>query len=139
MKDFESFVETLLETGLARSAEMNWSTCFQGIPIKSRWFSKEDSAWTFNWDEWIKEVETIEGELPYTLIEPEDWPIKADKEDLLIIKELEKNARATMREISKTLGIPLSTIKYHYHNHVVKNGLIENYHLEFIPFSISPQ
>ena len=138
-EEFQSFIESLIDAGVARSAELIWSTCFQGIPVKSRWFNSDNCVWTFNWDEWINEVETIEGELPYTLIEPEDWPIKADYEDLLIIKELEKDARTSMRNISKAVGVPLSTIKYHYREHVLKRDIIEDYQLELyrFPFPLS--
>jgi DNA-binding Lrp family transcriptional regulator len=133
-EDFEDFLQSLLELGVARSLEVNWSTCFEGIPVQSRWFSIEDNSWVFNWDEWIKEVEMIEGELPYTLVEPDDWPIKVDYEDLFIIKELEKDGRATLTDISKTLGINLEKVKYHFREHVSKRGLIEGYQVEIFRF-----
>jgi DNA-binding Lrp family transcriptional regulator len=132
--DFEAFLQSLLNLGVAGSVEVNWSTCFEGVPVQSRWFSIEEKSWTFNWDEWTKEVETIEGDLPPTLVEPDDWPIKVDYEDLLIIKELEKDGRATLTDISKTLGIPLEKVKYHFREHVSKRGLIEGYQVEIYRF-----
>jgi len=132
--DFEAFLQSLLNLGVAESVEVNWSTCFEGVPVQSRWFSIEEKSWTFNWDEWTKEVETIEGDLPPTLVEPDDWPIKVDYEDLLIIKELEKDGRATLTDISKTLGIPLEKVKYHFREHVSKRGLIEGYQVEIYRF-----
>lgn len=139
VKDFHVFLHAIKEVGVAKNFEVIWSTCFEGIPFKSRWFSVEDGQWRFNWEEWIKEVETIEGELPYTLVEPEDWPIKVDLVDVLIIKELEKDGRASLVEISEALGISLSNIKYHYFNHVLKRGLIEGYQVETyrFPFPLS--
>ena len=133
-KDFHSFLQSLQDVGVARKIETIWSTCFQGVPVRSRWFNIEDGTWTFHWSEWIKEVETIKGELPYTLIEPEDWPIKVDYEDLLIIKELEKDGRFSLSDLSKNLGMPLSKIKYHFYEHVLKNGLIEGYQIEIYRF-----
>lgn len=131
---FHSFLKSLKEVGLARNFEVIWSTCFHGIPVRRRWFSIENGAWLFHWDEWISEVERIEGELPYTLVEPEDWPIRVDYEDLLIIKELEKDARSSMTDISKTLGIPLQKIKYHFLEHILKRDLIESYQVEIYRF-----
>jgi DNA-binding Lrp family transcriptional regulator len=133
-KDFEAFLQSLLDLGVAEAIEVNWSTCFEGIPVQSRWFNIEDKAWAFNWGEWIQEVETIKGELPYTLIEPEDWPIKVDYEDLLIVKELEIDGRTTLRDISKKLGIPFQKVKYHFREHVSKRGLIEGYQVEIFRF-----
>jgi len=133
-KDFEAFLQNLVDIGVARSVEANWSTCFEGIPVCSRWYSIEDKTWAFNWNEWIKEVETIEGELPYTLIEPDDWPINVDHVDLLIIKELEKDGRVPLTNISKVIKIPLQNVKYHFREHVLKQGLIEGYQVEIYPF-----
>jgi DNA-binding Lrp family transcriptional regulator len=133
-EDFETFLQSLLDLGLAKSVEVNWTTCFEGFPVTSRWFSIEDKTWKFNWDEWIEEVETIEGDLPYTLVDPDDWPIRVDREDLLIIKELEKDGMATLTDISKTIGVPLETVKYHFREHVSKRRVIEGYQVEIYRF-----
>lgn len=133
-RSFEAYLGSLQDMGVARTVEVNWSTCFEGIPVRSRWFSIEDDAWRFNWDEWIKEVETIEGELPITLVEPNDWPLKADYTDLLLIKELEKDGGTTLTDISKALDISLEKVKYHFREHVSKRGLIEGYQVSIYPY-----
>jgi len=135
-RDFEYFLQSLVNSGVAKSFEVNWTTCHEGIPVKSRWFNIEENAWTFNWDEWAKEVETIEGELPWTLIEPDDWPVKVDYEDLLLIKELEIDGRKTLTDISKKLGISLEKLKYHFREHVSKRGLIEGYQIDIARFPL---
>lgn len=134
VEDFYSFLKSLKDAGVARNVEAVWSTCFQIIPVRSRWFSMENHTWMLHWDEWINEVETIKGDLPYTLVEPDDWPIKVDYEDLLIIKELEKDAQASMKKIAKNLGMPLSKIKYHYFEYILKRALIESYQVEIWRF-----
>jgi len=134
VEDFNLFLKSLIDLGVAKSIEVNWTTCHEGIPVKSRWFSIEENRWVFNWDEWIKEVEIIEGELPWTLVEPDDWPIKVDYEDLFIIKELEKDGRSTMTDISKKLGVSPEKVKYHFREHVSKRGLIEGYQIEIFRF-----
>lgn len=135
-KDFESFLQSLYDSGVAKSYEVYWTTCHEGVPVNSRWFNIEKNRWAFNWDEWLKEVEAIEGELPWTLIEPDDWPINVDYEDLLIIKELEIDARQSLTGISKKLGIPLERLKYHFSEHVSKRDLIESYQVEIVRFPI---
>ena len=134
VEDFHFFLRSLQDAGVARNAEAIWSTCFHEPPFKSRWFSIENGTWKFNWDEWVNEVETIEGELPYTLIEPEDWPMLVDYEDLLIIKELEKDGRASLTDISKTLGMSLEKVKWHFREHISKRDLIEGYQVEIYRF-----
>ena len=132
--DFESFIQGLVDGGVAKSYNINWSTCFEGVPIRTRWFSIENGNWTFNWDEWTKEVKITEGELPKTLIEPRDWPMKVDHLDILIIKELEKDGKKTLTDISKTLDVSLETVKYHFREHISKRGLIEGYQVEIYRF-----
>jgi len=134
VEDFSSFLKSLQDRGIAKSIEAHWSTCFQGVPVRKRWYSEGEGSWGFNWEEWANELETIQGELPYTLVEPEDWPIKADYIDLLIIKELEIDGRATLNYISKKLNQPLPKIKYHFYNHVLKQGLVEDYQVEIYRF-----
>lgn len=135
-RDFEYFLQSLIDSGVAMSFEVNWTTCREGIPVKSRWFNIEENAWTFNWKEWVNEVETIEGKLPWTLIEPADWPIKVDYEDLLIIKELEMDGRKTLTDISKKLGISVEKLKYHFREHVSKRGLMEGYEIDIARFPL---
>ena len=134
VEDFNLFFDSLIDFGIAKSVEINWTTCHEGIPVKSRWFSIEENRWVFNWERWMKEVETIEGDLPWTLVEPDDWSIMVDYEDLLIIKELEIDGRRTMSDISKSIGIPLEKVKYHFREHVSKRSLIEGYQVEIFRF-----
>lgn len=132
--DFIDYMKGLIDAGVASSIEVNWTTCHEGIPVKSRWFDYEMRSWIFDWREWLAEVETIEGCLPWTIIEPDDWPIRVDKVDLLIIKELEIDGLQPLTKISKKLGIDVENLKYHYRNHVLKNDLIEGYQVEIYRF-----
>lgn len=131
---FKDFLKSLVDLGLAKSFEINWTTCHEGIPVKSRWFNNVENQWIFNWAEWVEEVRSIEGELPWTLIEPRDWPIKVDYDDLLIIKELEIDGMRSLTDISKKLEIPFERVKYHFREHVSKRNLIEGYNVEIYRF-----
>ncbi len=135
-RDFESFLQRLVDSGVAKSFEVNWTTCHEGIPVRIKWFNSDEKIWTFNWNEWTKEVETIEGELPWTLIEPNDWPIMVDNVDVLIIKELEIDGKISLSGISKKLGISEEKLKYHFREHVSKRDLIEGYHIDIARFPI---
>lgn len=133
-EEFRLFIRSLKEAGIVREAEVIWSTCFHNVSVSSRWFNSEEGGWVFKWDEWMAEIETIEGKLPHTLTEPEEWPNKADYTDMLIIKELEIDGKASLPDISKRLELPLSTVKYHFHKHVTKLGLIGGYQVEIYRF-----
>jgi DNA-binding Lrp family transcriptional regulator len=134
LKDFLEEVERL---GVAQSIELLWSTCFHTVNLTKNWFDEVRGTWILHWEKWLKEVSSADVELPYTLKDPENFPLRADKTDLLIINELEKDATVTLASIARKLGTSLQNIRYHYETHVVKHGLIETFQIGMIPFDRS--
>ena len=68
------------------------------------------------------------------LRDPGEYSTKIDAIDLQIINELEENAKLSLPEISALLDVPLSKIKYHYHEHIIKRNLISGYQVEIYRF-----
>jgi hypothetical protein len=136
--DEEKFIEffnTLVELGVVRDYHLHWTTDPQYPGISSKWYRIQDKTWFYNWDEFFTEVSTEDGEnISEILRDPIEYTPKIDTTDLQIIKELEKNAKLTLPEISKLLDIPLSKIKYHYNEHIIKKGLISGYQVEIYRF-----
>jgi DNA-binding Lrp family transcriptional regulator len=100
--------------------------------LKENWFDPESKAWIFQWDKWIEEIPTKGTELPHTLMDPKDFPVKADYIDILILTELEVNSAASFRDIAKILNVAPETISYHYKNHILKRGLLEQSRIFFL-------
>ncbi len=134
---FEEFLQELKILGIAEDISLLWSTCFHTVNRTSKWFDNSCENWIFPWDIWLKEIFLEKGELPYTLKDPESFTLKADKTDLLILKELEKDATITLAEIARMLGTTLQNIRYHYERHVIQNGLIEDFQIAILPFERS--
>jgi hypothetical protein len=131
---FESYVNQLEKLGIARRARIYWSTCFHYVPLNSKYFDQNTKAWIFDWNKWLEEIENAKSNLPYTLIDPEDFPNMADEVDLFILKELEKDASITFRELAKKLNISPQLIRYHYYNHVIGRGLLESFEISIFYF-----
>ena len=132
--EFEDFVEEVERMGLTRSVELVWSTCFHTVNLTRDWFDGEQETWLFRWKEWLGEVSSADDDLPYTLKDPGDFPLRADETDMFIIKEMEKDATVTLASIAKKLGTSLQNIRYHYKTHIVKRGLIETFQMAILPF-----
>jgi len=132
--EFESFLKELRKTRVAENVQMMWSTCFHTVNPTRKWFNRHSETWTFPWDKWLEEIPCGKSELPYTLMDPQSFVLKADETDLFIVKELEKNATISLTAIARKLGTTLQNIHYHYENHVMKNGLIETFQIGFLPF-----
>jgi DNA-binding Lrp family transcriptional regulator len=128
-KQFVEFLETLAKLPPIRSVKFYWSTCFQNINTTSTWFDSTSEEWVFSWDSWLKEIPMKEGELPYTLKDPDEYPQKADWADIVILKELEKDSTVKLSQIAEKLHTSLQRVKYHYENHVIKEKMYEGHQI----------
>jgi len=125
--EFEAFMREMKHLGVAKDAQICWSTCFQGGRITSEWFDTLQEKWVFPWDEWVKEVQTQKTDLPYTLMEPEGYYNYGDEIDIKILEKLEADATRSLSYVAKSLGISRQLAQYHYREHLIKKRLIEGY------------
>jgi|Deesub1362B_J571_1020462.scaffolds.fasta_scaffold00003_674 DNA-binding Lrp family transcriptional regulator len=123
------YLEALASHNIIRTYEIYYSTCFHRVNPTMTWFDLKINDWRFDWQGLIKEIEISSTYLPYTLRDPADFPILADEMDVFILKELEKNAIVSFREIAKKTGTTPQNIYYHYHHHIVANRLIEDFQI----------
>jgi DNA-binding Lrp family transcriptional regulator len=135
--EFKDFIEEVERMGVTKNIELFWSTCFHTVNLTRNWFDGEGGTWVFPWEEWLEEVSSADDELPYTLKDPEAFPLRADETDMFIIGELEKDATVSLASIARKLGTSLQNIRYHYETHVVKRGLIETFQMAILPFDRS--
>jgi DNA-binding Lrp family transcriptional regulator len=135
--NFEHFVHSLEEFGVARNVRFFWSTCFQSVHSRLNWFNEQTKSYIFHWDKWIRQIPNQSTKLPYTLIEPKEFPIKADEIDLFILKEMEKDPTVHLASIAKMLGISQQLLGYHYRNYILKRGLIESFEVWSFHFDLA--
>ena len=132
---FIEFFNTLVELGVVRDYHLHWITSAYYPGISSKWYRIQDKTWVYNWEEFFTEISVGQGDkVPEILRDPNDYSTKVDAMDLQIINELEENAKLSLPEISKLLDVPLSKIKYHYNEHIVKKNLISGYQVEIYRF-----
>jgi len=131
---FEQFIQEMRKLGVAQNVDLFWSTCFHTVNRTTNWYDSGSEQWVFQWDKWIEEVQTEKKDLPYTLMDPDDFPIKADETDLFILKEMEQNATTDLIDIAKKLGTTLQNVHQHYKMHVVGKGLLEAFQIAIMPF-----
>jgi DNA-binding Lrp family transcriptional regulator len=135
--EFEEFVHEIVRLGVAEKLRIYWSTCFQGGRIVSDWFDQNKKSWVFCWNDWIREVQTQNTDLPYTLKEPEAYPILADEIDVRMLVKLEKDATTSLSEIAKMLGISRQLAQFHFKERLIRN-LIESYQIFAMLYGDSP-
>jgi DNA-binding Lrp family transcriptional regulator len=136
--EFEEFIHEIRRIGVAKSARIFWSTCFQGGRITSSWFDSREENWVFRWDDWIGEVQRQTTDLPYTLVEPTSYPICADETDVLMLMKLEKDATTNFSEMAKVLGISRQAAQFRFNKHLMEKNLIEGYQIALMRYGDSP-
>jgi len=132
--EFEEFVQQLEEAEVARNAQLFWSTCLHTVNLTDNWVDPESKNWSFHWTEWLEEIPSEGTELPYTLVEPRDYPVEADYIDILILAKLEVNSAVSFRDVARILKMTPEAVSYHYKNHILKQGLLEKSQVFFLRF-----
>jgi hypothetical protein len=135
--DFERFLDHLKTKGIAKNIQYHWSTCFQTVNLKCDWYNETLEKWEFYWEDWIQEVLSEGTDLPFTLKDPPEYPLKADEIDIFILKELEKDAMVTLKAMATKLKTSVPLVKYHFDKHVVGKCLLEDFQVVYYPFEKS--
>lgn len=136
-REFEQFLGEIEKLGIARNVVTHWSTCFHTVNLASEWFDPYTNTWSFPWESWIQEIPAETMELPQTLQDPKEWPIRGDYVDVFILKEMEKDARVDFVNVARKLGVDPRTVQYHFKNHIVKFGLMEGFKTTIFHFDKS--
>jgi DNA-binding Lrp family transcriptional regulator len=132
-EEFEGFIRKITESGVAKNSSLFWSTCFQPGTLTSAWFDKEAGEWSFHWEEWVERLQNESTELPFTLKDPERFSDYADQIDVIMLKELEKDAARSMKDIADTTGISPQLARYHYREHLIGRKLLEDFEIFVYP------
>jgi DNA-binding Lrp family transcriptional regulator len=137
-KELEEFIHELKCLGVVKNVQIFWSTCFQGGRITFDWFDSNEEKWVFQWDNWIKEVQTQKTDLPYTLVESKSYCNYADEIDIKMLEKLEADATRNLSEIAKSLGISRQLAHFHYNEHLIGKKLVEGYEIFVMRYGDSP-
>lgn len=136
--EFEEFIYDMMRLHMAKNIRIYWSTCFQAGRITSEWFDCDKNRWVFNWNDWIKEVQTQSTDLPYTLIEPKAYPVNADELDVKMLEKLEVDATVSLNKLAETFNISPQLAQYHFNEHLVGKNVIEGYEIFVMRYGDSP-
>lgn len=138
VNEFELFLHEIRKSGLAGDIECLWLTGFKTVGLSSEWYDPRYENWNFLWDKWLSEIPIKKKiGLPHSLVDSKHYPRKADRIDLLILKELEKDATTPLAAIAKMLKLTPQTIRYHYRKHILEGNLIEDFEVFMFRFGRS--
>ena len=142
-RDFEQYLEQLVPLGLASTVRIYWMHEQNSSIPNFDYYDPEKGKWRFEWNEWLtslsddgssrqtKKSVTGNGGLGAS-------PLLAnasfDRKDLIILKELNKDARVKLADFARMFKITLPAAKYRF-DRIKEKGLISEYVIDLVPYS----
>jgi DNA-binding Lrp family transcriptional regulator len=131
LKQFRSYMKRLVELNLiAKSSIMLTGEYIPNFP-NFDYYNPATNEWAFQWGRWLASFRKKPSQ---TIEDPASYPVLADKKDMLIVKELEKNARKSFADLAPLLGISLQGVKYHYDKKLVPTGIVNYFSFDVWPY-----
>jgi DNA-binding Lrp family transcriptional regulator len=97
-----------------------------------KYFDFKQNEWRLPWGRWMEMLERIHP--TDKELDPSSYQTLSDKRDLVILKELEKNARKSFTEIADTVGITVQAVKQRFDKKLVPNGMVQNFAMDVTPY-----
>ncbi|MDH7563928.1 MAG: hypothetical protein QHH24_03465 [Candidatus Bathyarchaeota archaeon] len=136
MEEVEEYFREICARKIVTDYKLFWITnSFYNSPDFS-WFDFKKKEWKLPWERWVKEILEASEELPAILREPQSYEPLVDKADLLIIKELEKDATIDLKKLAKILKITPQSVGTRYKKHIVARNLVANFNVDIYPFPL---
>jgi len=134
MKQFEDYFKEMRKQQILDNYLIYWVTDFCEIPPNFNWFNFKKRRWDFQWQAWLKEIENAADNMPKQSSETETYSNLADKTDLLILKELEKDGTAEFKKLAEIVAMTPEAVRYRFQNHILERGLISDYEISIFPY-----
>jgi DNA-binding Lrp family transcriptional regulator len=130
-QDFHNYLEQLVDRGVMKDYQIFWvGESYSPLP-NFDYYDPKDRNWRFEWKEWLRSVRSERS--VETKRSPAARTFVFDKKDLIILKELSKDARITLADLSKMLGMTLPATKYRF-DRLINEGFVADYVIQVLPF-----
>jgi DNA-binding Lrp family transcriptional regulator len=131
-QEFELYLEQLMERGLLKNYRIYWIGDTKFPLTNFDYYKPKDRTWKFEWKAWLDSF--VASRAKSDSGKQFSQPVSFDKKDLIILKELVKNARTTLADLSKLLSLTLPAAKYRF-DRLVERGLIQEWVIDLLPYA----
>jgi DNA-binding Lrp family transcriptional regulator len=133
LKEFRTYIQQLRDSNLITSFNIIYTgDVVPNFPDFAS-YDPAKSEWKFDWEEWFASLTWSSDFVAFN--DPPDYTLAVDKKDIMIIKELEKDARKNFTDIAKVADITAQTVKSRYEN-LVAMGIANHFHMRIFPYPI---
>src|SRR2546428_225870 len=123
-QDFVQYLDQIVSSGLATNYRIFWLGDYHSHIPNFEYYDFKKRAWRFDWPAWLSLF--TKGKVGNVSEEKESSKDDFDKNDLLILKELMKDARKKLSELSQMIGMTLPAAKYRFDN-LARRGFLQDY------------
>ncbi len=131
-QDFEQYLDQVVASGVASSYRLLWLEETHTQYFNFDYYSTEGKTWKFDWPGWLKDMKSTGGQRVSKAQPPSSTSF--DKKDLLILKELMKDARTKLSDMGKLLELTLPAVKYRFDDLLLR-GFIHDYVVAILPYA----
>ncbi len=132
--DFQQYLDHLVASNVARDYRIYWLDDQQTSIPNFEYYDTSKEKWRFEWETWLRQLSGNKLSKPLTTSRQKPSKPAFDKKDLVILKELIKNARVTLADLARMLGTTVPGAKYRF-DKIKEKGLIHEFVVEFLPYS----
>jgi len=135
-REFEQYLEQFVPLGLASSVRVYWMDEQNSTISNFDYYDPEKGKWRFEWNDWLSTL-SEDSTKPGKVVPPEkrsSATASFDKKDLIILKELNKDARIKLADFARMFKITLPAAKYRF-DRIKEKGLISEFVIDLVPYS----
>ena len=132
VKAFQQYFKGMVSAGLAAKNTVVMIGDYLTNDVNYDYYDPGRKLWKFCWDKWFNGL--MRQKPAKTIEDPESYDVLVDRKDLVLIKELQIDARKKFVDLAKPLGITLQAVKYRYDKKLVKNGILGSSGLTIHPY-----
>jgi len=134
MKDFREYLHNLTKLDLiAQLKVIHTGDTITNFP-NFRYYDPTSKRWSFQWTQWLTAIKKLTPDKE--IDDPSNYNMLFDKKDLLIVKELEKNARRSLSDLTPMLEMSLPAVKYRFDKRLCQSGVIQHVGFDVKPFPV---
>jgi DNA-binding Lrp family transcriptional regulator len=131
-RDWIEFMYALKQRGLFSSIQAALFDWVRVVPMRSDMYDFENDSWQYDWMARPK----ADSESPNITSSARS---KFDPIDLGLVKALQIDSGASLLEISEKLQVNYKTLTWHYRTHLVGNGLLKGYSVNWAGTRYDPK
>ncbi len=131
-QDFVQYLDQIVASGIASSYRIFWLEEAYTPIINFDYYNPQERMWKFDWPTWLKDLAS--QTMPGGSRPSSSTSGSFDKKDLLILKELVKDARTKLSDLGRLLGLTLPAVKYRFDD-LLQQGFIHDYGIDILPYA----